>query len=480
MKKSKLFAIFQSLTAAEHRQLKKFTRSPFFNKKEEVIALCDYLIKNAPKNPSEIDAWADKKMDKQVVFQKIFRKQNAYDDLKMRHLMSDTFKLLTTFIAYLNYSQTAEPFHLLSAYRTRQLNKHFETTLDVLQKKQNNLLADDTFFYQQYFLASEKNHFLEKQHQRHIEPNLQQLSDHLDEFYLAKKLKCYCSMLSYQNLFSVDYQLDLVDELNNYLAKNWQKYPTIIGIYYHALLTLLEPQEAKHFQQLKDLLQEKHQQIALSELQDMFVLARNYCIKRLNRGDTIYLKELFELYQTELERGSILENGFLPALIYKNIAAVSINLQEYDWTEGFLEEYKNKIPLKYQENTYCYCLAQWYFVKKQYEEVVPLLQQIEYKELFLSLDARRLLLKTYYELDEEESLFSLIDSFRIFLRRKDHMTYHRNSYLNLLKFVQQLKKLGKHTPNLQAQLQQIQEQITQTKELVDKRWLLEKVEEKGM
>ena len=65
---------------------------------------------------------------------------------------------------------------------------------------------------------------------------------------------------------------------------------------------------------------------------------------------------------------------------------------------------------------------------------LKLLQKAEFGDLLLNLAARSLQLKIYYELQELDLLDSHLQAFRTFLRRKKELGYHRDNYLNTVRF----------------------------------------------
>lgn len=474
MQKSKLVAVLKELSDKELNRLEQFVQSPFHNQHEEVIALFQYLkkeLKHKKKRGRQENA-----LDKQFIFQQLFPKKK-YTDLRVRHLMSLLLKVVEAFLAYQIYETQPQQtqLYLLEAYQQKQLNKHFQSNLKNLQKaQQNQSILNPQHFYWQYQLEKNHSHFLENQHQRHIEPNLQALNDSLNHFYLANKLKYYCGMFNYQQMIHIKYELPLLAPISQHLQQHWQQYSPFIQVYYHALLILTKVDNETHFRQFKELLQRFQAQFSEKECRNLYVLARNYCIKRLNQGNSQFIQALFDLYKAEIERGSILNDNILPPLMYKNIVAVALSLKKYDWVADFIDEYKVKLPIEYAENSYAFALARLHFEQKKYDKVVLLLNQLAYDELFLSLDAKRLLLKTYYELSEDEALYSLMDSFRAFIKRRENIAYHRTHYLNLIKFVQQLLRLPFKNEVKQKKLQA---QIEATDELVEKDWLLEKVKD---
>ena len=104
---------------------------------------------------------------------------------------------------------------------------------------------------------------------------------------------------------------------------------------------------------------------------------------------------------------------------------------------------------------------------------MPLLLQVELKDVLHNLDARRMLLRGYFELEEYDALDSLLDSFSRYIhRQKEIGGYHRINYLNLIHFVKRLIKL-KDTN--QASLNNLRHEIEGAKNVAEQEWLLTKV-----
>ena len=68
MNNSTLIQLFKSLNNTDRKQLRKFVRSPFFNSREDVIALFDYIDKN-------LDTGGAPKMAKEKAFSHVYKKQ---------------------------------------------------------------------------------------------------------------------------------------------------------------------------------------------------------------------------------------------------------------------------------------------------------------------------------------------------------------------------------------------------------------------
>jgi len=78
-------------------------------------------------------------------------------------------------------------------------------------------------------------------------------------------------------------------------------------------------------------------------------------------------------------------------------------------------------------------------------------------------------------MDEIEPLYSLFESFRVYLNRNKLITDGRKVvYKNLIKFT---KKLTNITPGDQSSLKKIKKEVEDTPNIVNKGWLIQKIEE---
>ena len=120
-------------------------------------------------------------------------------------------------------------------------------------------------------------------------------------------------------------------------------------------------------------------------------------------------------------------------------------------------------------------LANLYFYKNEYDQVITLLQEVEYDDPSYNLNSKAMLIATYYELDEIEPLLSLLSSFSTYLRRSNEITASRKEhYLNLIRFVRALTRLDGKPPEEALKLKK---EVESTDGVVSKQWLLQKLDE---
>jgi len=153
---------------------------------------------------------------------------------------------------------------------------------------------------------------------------------------------------------------------------------------------------------------------------------------------------------------------------FKNVIRLGLNLKRYDWTEQFIQKYYKKLAPEFQEDAMHYNLADLYYRKKNYKIAQNHLQLVEYSDVFYNLDAKEMLLKIYYENNETESLFSLIASFSIYLRRNKKISMNvRDTYLNFATLLHQIVRTTK------SKIPTIINKINQTKLVANRSWLLQ-------
>ena len=100
--------------------------------------------------------------------------------------------------------------------------------------------------------------------------------------------------------------------------------------------------------------------------------------------------------------------------------------------------HRGELHPRERDNLYYYNLAYLRFQQRDYAGAMPLLQQVDLEDPLNNLDARRMLLRSYYELGEWDALESLLHSFGAYLRRQKNLGYHRNTNENLIHYTKKL------------------------------------------
>lgn len=463
-KRSKLPELLELLDWRDIIALRKYVASPFFNENPLLPLLLEHHLEGTP--------------EPEMIWKVLFPDQ-PYKDLKLRHLRSELLRLVEGFLAIREIRKREQLMQtqLLIALRKKKAGALYEFTWRKVMRRQDDGGRGSDFYLDRYLIQSEHNIYLEHRSQRSGATHLQATVDGLDTFYLFSKLKYSCTILNNRKVVDVDYENLLLEEILSHLRKRNYDHIPGIAIYFRIYEMLTEPHLDIHFSQLKQLLAAHIDTFTKSEARDMFAFALNHCIGRINKGQSDYLGEILELYQQGLDQEILIENGQISPWDYKNIVVVGLRREEFAWTETFIRTYKEKIPESFRENAYTYNLAKFYFYKHEYSQVLKLLQQVEYEDVFYNLDSKVMLLKVYYEMEEIEALDSLIDSFRTFLgRNKLISAHHRRNYLNLTRFV---KKLSRVNQKDAEKLNLLRKEIEATEQVADIDWLRGKLDGKA-
>ncbi len=473
MQDSKLLKILQRLSKEELKLLRKFLHSPVYNTNEGVTQLGLYLINLAPK-------WPSKKLAHRYVYAQLFPKEK-YKDEKKRRLMNGLLEVVKAMLIYKRGGKySISPFlDLLSAYLELNLYDEFESLYKTLVKQQaKTTLFDRRTLLYDYLLKEYRHLAITKQNKREQEPQLQALSESMDDLYLFTKLKCLCEMLNFQSFTTTEYHFDAINEaIIIYLESNWIHASPPVAIYYHVLRCFLDQKEGGHFEQLMTLLEKHKHQFTTLELQDINVFARNYCIRQANKGKLEYLEKLFVIYKLEIETATIFDNDIISLYDYNNVVRLSTRLNEIEWLENFIFTYKDAIDPAVKTDIFHFNLARLRFVQKRFNEAKDLLLKVNQKELFLTYDVKTTLLKTYYELDDidnDAAFNNLVKNTRRQLANDTRMAdVQRENYEYFLDFIHQIFKIDSSKSDKIKQLKTNIEAST----ALDKPWLLEKVNE---
>ncbi|OWY16786.1 hypothetical protein C7N43_30105 [Sphingobacteriales bacterium UPWRP_1] len=471
MQKSKLFTFLQQLTKKEQKNLSDYFCQPYYSQKHPQLGkLLQYLLQhlNTPEKAAP-----------QTVFGLVFPGL-PYNDLKLRHLAAEALQHAEEALAAQNsisdryYLQ----LQLMEIYRSRKMVKHYEGVSNSLQTLFNRDEQRNAEYYRYHYLFwRNKDLFTENRNQPEKQTYLANASDALDVFYLSSKLRMAAEMITLKKVVDSPHQMQLLTELLQMVQQGiWLQYP-VIAVYFHIVMTLTEPDNPAHFDSLNHLFATQNSKLTTAEAREVYYFLLNYCATKINSGQTKFLHQIFDLYQIGLNTQLLLEGHHLSPWNYKNIVTAALRLGNYSWVYDFLHQYRSFLPPKHQKNAFTYNLANYYFFNKDYPRVLQLLQEVSYDEVFYSLDARSLLLKTYFELDEYEALQSLIDSFRQWLNRTKELSKPRQqTYRNLLYFVRKLIQLPYEKPEKRAALLA---EIKNTPAIADKRWLLQQIEGNG-
>jgi hypothetical protein len=474
MTESFLLYTLRRLDTKDLRALCQLVRCEAFNRREEVALLCEYISAtlNTPKSAGEKREALSAALAQERLFAAAFPGR-PYDNRALRHTMSYLLDVVRRYLALAEMESAGadRQLYLCRALRHRGLDEMLQYEWERAARHLENAPERNARHHlAQYDLYREQLEYLAPR-ARSADLDLQPLNRHLSVFYLSDMLRHACSALTHQAIGAQSYDPELLDAVVQLAEKADRLDEPSVALYYQLCRAFREPEQAAHFEAWKQVLQHSADRFPAAELRDIFLLGINHCIRRMNGGDKTFIREAFELYRAALSKNLLVENGRLSGFTYKNIIRIGTALGEHEWVEYFFETYKSVLHAREREPLYRYNLAFLYFQRQDYARAMPLLQQLELDDRLNLLDARRMLLRSYYELGEFKALESLLGSFAAYLRRQKDLGYHRDLNLNLVRFTRRLVEIPR---NDDKSLEKLRLEIAETDKVAEKAWLLSK------
>ncbi len=471
MVESKLVRILERLNKKQLRRLQDFVSSPYFNKRWEVAKLLDLLVGFHPKYQAA-------EIEKEKVYKQV-HPNKRFDEKDFGYLTSNLVKLIEQFLVIedLENRPLEASCSLLAVYMDWNLDSAFQQVMKGAQKTMKKMPYRDTdYFYYNFRLSYIENVYFDKKKKHVYDESLGKSLDNLDEYYMATKLRFSCEMLNRSNVMLNDAQMSFLDEITSYLDTDPFPDNPYIAVYGTVLRAMRDESEEKHFFDLKERLITHASVIEPMELRTMYIYGINYCIKKVNMGHRNFLEETFGLYKKLLDSNLIFEGDHISPWGYMNIVVIAIRNKAFEWAEDFIRKYKKHLAPQFKVNAYTYNLAYLFFHKGEFGKAQELLHRVEFDDVYYTTMSKALLLRIFYELQESDALWSLAESFRLYLRRNKLVSDHKKQvFLNLIKFVNRLSKVERG--NTRA-LDKLQVRIEESTSVAHGPWLLEKVEEK--
>ena len=462
MEKSTLLTLVRSFSPIEIREARKFLNSPFFNQRKDVGMLFEYLL--AAGEATKEEAWGT-----------VFGNDLPFEVQKLRLLMSYLHGLLEQFITVSACiaDQSAMQLKLATSYRKRKMLQAFDRVHKNLeQDMEAQALRNAGFHELLYQLNWEAHQLVSVQNPTDVRL-LRAASKSLDAAFLSKKLQIICLLAAHQTVYKSEPADESEEELVGRAALSEFADLPAVAVYLHCYRMLRIPVEEIHFQRFKSILLEEGDRFSAEELHGLFILAINYCVRRLNTGEGHYYREALDLYKEGLAKDHLLEGGVLSRFTYHNVVAAGLQVGDLEWVRYFINEYKNRLERRYRESVFSFNLARLAYAERNYGHVLELLQKANYRDPLHNLAAKTLLMKTYFDLAELDSLQSHLDAMRNYVQRKRVLGYHRSNYLNIVRYAEKILRL---LPHDRASRSALREAIRQEEVLSEKSFFLGKLD----
>ena len=309
---------------------------------------------------------------------------------------------------------------------------------------------------------------------RYHSANFSEVLSNFEIHVHIQRLKLYLEHLSFRQFGS---ELNTFPELESgiqeAMKKDWSHIAEV-NLYIAAVKLFTMPENTDHYEKYISQLKPLSIHMDLETKKELFSMALNYCIRKINKEDEIFLTKTLDLYDDGVKNNWLLHNGVMNQVTYKNIISLCIRLGNFELAEEKLNQYKEFVNLKDRESIFQFNQARILKERGQTRDALILLYSNRYKDSLIEIHARIEMIKIYYELKEDALLINQIQSTEKFINKLDKLGYHKKYYNNFCKYANQLCKL-RNAEKKSSMSKELIKKLNSETEVIERNWLLKEV-----
>lgn len=417
MKGNKLIRIISTFSENELKEFRKFLVSPFVNDGRNYISFYDNIMINYP-NFDKIEELIDNLSENTDNLKTL--------DYKISHLI----KLSCDFL-YLKQKKDDKINKLIDLsliLLKKGLSKYAMNLCEEAENKLLNKKKDKDYYYLMFKLSfikfsanvrlgNLKNQFL----------CITKMSEYFFIHFYSEIVRMQDNMKSLQGNLNFDYESTYLSNMINSLDfkcanKNFKKLKiensSLVKIYSLLIEKINKTKDDKYFSEILETLENKLDEIEpleivylVTKLQNDWLWISNKSLDSSMTSSFNVMKKYF-LNIYNLDNFSYLK---MSTNVFRNIFLISIQLNELEWAEEFIQKYSGKLYPEVKDDMIKWSYGILYLNKKDFKKSLHYLSQVNDVLDVLKFDIRRDILKLNFELKYFDRIPALIDSYKHFL-----------------------------------------------------------------
>ncbi|MGK0366767.1 MAG: hypothetical protein ACI85O_003843 [Saprospiraceae bacterium] len=473
---SKLFQILRKFHPSQLTKLQKFIASPYFHQTTGVMDLFLHLRKFHPDYPL-------KKVSDEMLARQLFP-NTKNGTKKVKNFKSDLIKLIEQFLIQQQFSEqeSQQKFLLAHAYQDLQLPNYANNSIKkVNQSLEKSTTKGLTYLYQKMQLAHYVYYHPDTLKVFSNQQKLQELLKQLDQYFILAKYKYAYEaeerMAKQKEHFDLSFWEEVKSEASNLKGLEKQS-----PLYYYQELQRLSAQEGvneKSFEQLKIDFFKNLEHLNLEDQQAIYKYLLNYILKALNSGAPQFIRLQLDLYKAGLSNNLLIWKNRITINSFLNVLVVALTCKAFDWANLFIATYKDYLNPNDHDEVMKITNALICFHQGQAKQALSIIGGAKFKLPTLELFSLLLEIKSMFEIYLQDQSYhatinSRLDSLaKQFSKKYDFSTKREKEYLEYVHFVKLLVKTL-NRDKVSSKIKIIHSEITATKYLIHKSWLLEK------
>ena len=435
---SKLIQLLKSLSASELKELQSFLLSSFHNKNKVVPKLYKLLIRYAPD-------FNHSALQKEAVADRLFSQTESSRIKKLQYAMSDFVKILESYLMMKELDSTGEEhsFLLLQIFKKRGLEKFFfKKAADFDKQLEGMPFRDIEYFHLKYRL---NNLILTHPNTEKVSKSIDSFKEtfeYLDSFYLSSKFLQAIVFNDRRHTFEEDYDFFIKKELLELTDKQELNDVPLFKIYKLLMREMKEDTLAAKVSIYFELKKEVFKNLEIFRepyREDLVICILNLTTRLYRLGAKGFDSELFEFYKLLLNDYYTSVGNELQSSVFINVIILACESGEHEWAEHFicnnihLLNVTEQIPMRKLAEAYLSCS------KCNYDETLIFLRDMEYPNVYYQSIAKFLSVRCFFEMEEEEMLYTYLKTFENFIRRHTQLTEIRKApILHFIKFTRKV------------------------------------------
>lgn len=456
MKGSKFITLLRTLSAEELPAFHKYLRQMHGGEKV-ALQVFEYVRKLYPKFED------NKKLEIDYIYQKLFGgekqenpRKKMLDTLSDLHLWLKKFLLIEKLdndlmTSQLLWASILEERHLQEEY-SKHITRFHKDVKDLPRKDAKIYLVEMTvgYFYYQYLA------------QPSAKPRIEELENTLTELEICAetiRLRLACQLANIRKVqVPESVPIATVSSLTLPRVELRENSP-LLELYYN-IYQLIDTEKEVYYDNIAKAFF-KADEFEEDELHGALSYLHNYVATQLRNGtESNITARIHELNKYAFTHGLF---NSLSAGQFANIVSMACSVKDYKWATHFVE----KCPVALPAEAVLLARAAITFGEKQFEEVLNMLEEVDFKGLYEIIRSRLLILRSYVELDSAKA-FDYCSSFELWINGRKPKTEAVEGILATVRIIKMLimKK---------QQQQKILAELEKAPLLYTKSWLREKV-----
>lgn len=484
MNNSKIVQVIKTFSPNEVKGLEKFLKFKFGGTDNINYKIFSELKKGYPDFKSD-------KFSKNKFFARVYRNKPFTPEL-IRKNISMFMKCLDEYLMTIadKESERLNQIKLLEQYRQRGLIEIYKSKHSEIKKKYfDNQKIENEIFYSLYLFQVESRAFNNLLNKREESGNEHKKENELLLMMMLEKLNNY---LNHKAVFK-QYNIDLNTIYENSFLPNFNydafinsidfentEYGYMFKIIYYSYMCSQNLRDYDLYIEFKNAVMSN-----LEKFNDYYkfsYLTKLINVTTPNQDNVIYAKDRHIFFKTLIQNKYYVTNfTYLNIVIYLQSLYSAIKFKDYDYAEELLNEHINFIIDEHRENLYNFSMSYYLVHLKKYKEALEYnlkikLEFLQYRKV-LNFD----LFEIYYELNYFENAYSVLDSFKNFVKNESSLDKKLViPYTNYIAYARKLINLKINLTDakeIKNKADILLNELNNCKDVSYKNWLQEKFKE---